>query len=220
MKLFEKRKAILLRQEGRSIKEIALMTGVSKSSVSLWVRNVVLSKRQITVLKGNGFSSESIEKRRQKRLVGEQEKRNAIAALAQKDIKNISPHDLRIIGLCLYWGEGGKTNQGSARISNSDPAIIKIMMRFFREICGVEEKKFRGLIHIHSHLNTKQAEQYWSQISGIPREQFYKTYAKPSIASKHKKDSLPYGTFDIYVCSTKLFLQIMAQIEKIKKLTI
>ena len=84
----------------------------------------------------------------------------------------------------------------------------------------VEDKKFRGHIHIHSHLDVKKAEQYWSRVSTIPRSQFYKTYTKPSIASKGKKDNLPYGTFDIYVNNTKLFLQIIAQIEKIKKLVL
>src|SRR3989344_5544874 len=216
MKAIEKKKAIVLRREGRSIKEIARIVGVSKASVSVWVRDIVLNKKQLSVLKRNGFSSEIIEKRRQKRLENEQVKRDSIATLAQKDIKNISQHDLRIIGLCLYWGEGGKTHQGSARISNSDPAVIKVMMRFFREICMVEEKKFRGHIHIHSHLETERAEKYWASISDIPRAQFFKTYAKPSIASKNKKDSLPYGTFDIYVNDTKLFLTIMGWIGKIK----
>ncbi len=220
MKLLEKQKAITLRKKGMSIKEIARIVGVSKASVSVWVRNILLSKKQLRILKERGFSFEAIEKRRQRRLENEQAKRDTIMALAQKDIKNISLHDLRIIGLCLYWGEGGKTYHGSARISNSDPAIIKIMMRFFREICMVEEKKFRGHIHIHSHLDAKKAGKYWSDVSGISRTQFFKTYTKPSIASKNKKDSLPYGTFDIYVCNTKLFLQIIAQIEKIKKLTI
>ncbi|MEK7568865.1 MAG: helix-turn-helix domain-containing protein [Patescibacteria group bacterium] len=220
MKTIEKQKALVLRREGRSIKEIARIVGVSKASISVWVRDIVLNKKQLSVLKAKGFSSEVIEKRRHKRLENEQVKREAIATLAQKDIKNISTRDLRIIGLCLYWGEGGKIHQGSARISNSDPAVIKVMMRFFREICLVEEKKFRGHIHVHSHLGTLEAEKYWSGISGIPRTQFFKAYTKPSIASKNKKDSLPYGTFDIYVCSTKLFLQIIAQIEKIKKLAV
>lgn len=220
MKVFEKQKAIALRHEGRSIKEIARIIGVSKASVSVWVRDVVLNRKQLGFLKIKGFSSELVERRRRTRLVNEQAKRDKIANLAQKDIRNISLRDLRLIGLCLYWGEGGKTHQGSARISNSDPAVIKVMMRFFREICMVEEKKFRGHIHIHSHLGTEKAEKYWSGVSGIPRTQFFKTYTKPSIASKNKKDSLPYGTFDIYVCNTVLFLQIIAQIEKIKKLTI
>jgi len=220
MKTIERQKAIVFRREGRSIKEIARIVGVSKASVSVWVRDIVLCKKQLSVLKRNGFSSEIIEKRRKKRLENEQVKRDAITTLAQKDIKNISQHDLRLIGLCLYWGEGGKTHQGSARISNSDPAVIKVMMRFFREICMVEEKKFRGHIHIHSHLETEKAEKYWANISGVPRAQFFKTYAKPSIASKNKKDGLPHGTFDIYVCNTKLFLQIIAQIEKIKKIAV
>jgi hypothetical protein len=100
-----------------------------------------------------------------------------------------------------------------ARIANSDPGIIRIMMRFFREICLVPEKKFRGSIHTYSHLNAQAAEQYWSKVSGIPRSQFYKTYCKPSIASKSKMDSLPYGTFEIYVCDTVLFYQIKGWIE-------
>lgn len=219
MKLIEKQKAVLLRKDGRSIKEIARIVGVSKASVSVWVRNISLNRKQLGDLKRKGFSSELIEKRRQSRLENEQIKRDAVMNLAGKEIKMISQRDLRLIGLCLYWGEGGKTNQGSARISNSDPAVIKVMMRFFREICIVKEEKFRGHIHIHSHLEAERAERYWSGISGIPRTQFFKTYAKPSIASLNKKDSLPYGTFDIYVCNTKLFLQIIAQIEKIKKLT-
>lgn len=220
MKLIEKQKAIVLRQKGMSIKEIAHSLDVSKASVSVWVRDIVLNKKQLGTLKRNGFSTEVIEKRRHKRLENEQVKRDKIANLAQKDIRNISLRDLRLIGLCLYWGEGGKTHKGAARISNSDPDVIKVMMRFFREICMVKEKKFRAHIHIHSHLDIEKAEKYWALVSGIPREQFFKTYAKPSIASKNKKDSLPYGTFDIYVCNTKLFLQIIAQIEKIKKLTV
>lgn len=220
MKIVEKQKAIALRSEGRSIKDISRLVGVSKASVSVWVRDVVLDKKQLNVLKKKGFSSEVIERRRHKRIENEKAKRDAIAILAEKEIKNISQRDLRIIGLCLYWGEGGKTHKGAARISNSDSAVIKVMMRFFREICMVEEKKFRGHIHIHSHLDIEKSEKYWSRISGIPRTQFFKTYAKPSVASMNKKDSLPYGTFDIYVCNTKLFLQIIAQIEKIKKLTV
>lgn len=218
MKYLEKQKSILLRRKGRSIKEIARLVRVAKSSVSAWVRNVPLNSKQILFLKKKGFTSEVIEKRRQKRLFNESVKREAIMLEGGREIANISRNDLRLIGLSLYWGEGGKTQHGSARISNSDPAVIKTMMRFFREICLVKEKRFRGHIHIHSHLNAKKAEEYWSKISGIPKNQFYKTYTKPSIASQNKKDTLPYGTFDIYVCDTKLFLRIIGQIEKIKKI--
>lgn len=218
MKSLEKEKAIELRKIGLSIKTIAKKLGVAKSSVSVWVRKVELTKKQLQTLTENGQKREVIEKRRLKRLFNEQVKRDEIMSVAGKDIKKISKHELRIIGLCLYWGEGGKTNQGSARVSNSDPAVIKTMMRFFKEVCLVKNERFRGHIHTYSHLNAKDAESYWSSVSSIPRNQFYKTYIKRSIASKGKKDNLPYGTFDIYVSDTKLFLQIMGQIEKLKSL--
>ena len=220
MKILEKKKAILLRKQGESIKDIAKALGVAKSSISVWVRDVELTKKQRTGLSRAGFSKDVVEKRRLTRLSNEQIKRESIMLLAGKDITKISKHELRLIGLALYWGEGGKTNQGIARVSNSDPAIIKIMMRFFSEICLVEDSKFRGHIHTYSHLNAKVAEKYWSSISGIPRKQFYKTYIKQSVSSLGKKDKLPYGTFDIYVCNTKLFLEIMGQIEKIKQVLV
>lgn len=219
MKVFEKQNAIILRREGRSIKEIAHTLGVSKASVSTWVRTVILNKKQLSILNAKGVSVKVIEKRRTTRLQNEKEKRDRVMSIAESSIKSTSLRDLRLIGLCLYWGEGGKTHRGAVRISNSDPAVIRVMMRFFREICMVEEKKFRAHLHIHSPLNKEKAEKYWSKISGIPRTQFFKTYAKQSVASKNKRDTLPNGTFDIYVCNTKLFLQIIAQIEKIKKLT-
>ena len=217
MKYIEKKKALVLRKRGESLKSIASQLGVSKSSVSIWVRDVPLSMEQLKFLGQKGFTSEAIEKRRTTRNANEKIKRDKVMQEGAKNIRALSKNDLRIIGLCLYWGEGGKTVRGMARISNSDPAVIKVMMRFFREICLVEEKKFRGSLHIHSHLESHKAEKYWSTISGIPQSQFYKTYAIPSIASKGKKDTLPYGTFDIYVCSTKLFLEIIGQIEKIKE---
>jgi transposase-like protein len=216
MKVIEKQKAIELRKDGESIKDIAASLGVAKSSVSVWVRNVKLSNKQISKLSKNNFSKLVVEKRRTSRIIHEEAKRDAIMFEASRDIAKISKHELRLMGLCLYWGEGGKTNQGVARISNSDPKIISIMMRFFREICSVEESKFRGHIHTYSHLNAQLAEEYWSSISKIPKRQFYKTYIKKSVGSQGKRDKLPYGTFDIYVCNTKLYLQIMGQIEKIK----
>ena len=217
MKYTEKKKALVLRKRGESLKSIASQLGVSKSSVSTWVRDVPLSMEQLKFLGQKGFTSEAIEKRRMTRNANEKTKRDKVMLEGARNIRALSKNDLRIIGLCLYWGEGGKTIRGMARISNSDPAVIKVMMRFFREVCLVEEKKFRGSIHIHSHLEIQKAEKYWSTISGIPQSQFYKTYAIPSIAGKKKRDTLPHGTFDIYVCSTKLFLEIIGQIEKIKE---
>ncbi len=216
MKLFERQKACLLRKQGKSINEIVKEAGLSKASVSGWVRDIILTKAQRKRISKKGRSFESIERRRASRLFNEKVKRQIIVDNAKKDYARLSLKELKLIGIVLYLGEGAKTIRGLVRLSNSDPAIIKIMMRFFREICNVPENKFNGYIHTFTHANINKTEKYWSKISGIPRNQFYKTYIKPSAASLHKRKTLPFGTFDIYICDTKLFLTIMGWIEKIK----
>jgi predicted transcriptional regulator len=220
MKYEEKQKAIKLREKGESIKQIARILGVSKASVSVWVRKVVMTPKQKERLILNNKSRAVVEKRRDSRIKHEEAKRQIIIDKAGKDIKAISVSELKIIGIIFYWAEGGKTKRGLVRVANSDPNVIKIMMRFFREVCEVKELKFRGHIHTHSHLNIQNSLNYWSDITSIPISQFHKTYAKPSIASKGKRDSLPFGTLDVIICDTNLFLRIMGWIEKIKKLTV
>lgn len=220
MKNIERNKAIILREKGMTINEIVARTGYSKASISVWVRNVELTDEHKKRISQKGRSLRSIELRRQARLRNEKEKRDIFMFEAKNAIKAISQKELMLIGSMLYLGEGTKKSKGSASIANGDPEVIQIMMRFFREVCKVPESKFRGHIHIHPHLNIRGAEKYWSLISGIPLSQFFKTYSKPNISSKNKRDSLPYGTFGIYVHDTKVFLTVMAWIEKIKELVL
>lgn len=208
MKLEEKKAARALRQQGLSMRSICKHLGVSKSSVSLWVRDIQLTAEQKKTLSENGLRKEDIEARRQTRLSRENSRRQIVIDRAVADISRISSRGLLFIAVALYWGEGSKTKRGVVEFSNTDPRMIRLMMVFYKRMCGVDDKKFRGHVHIHSHLVAKAAEKYWSDISGIPLLQFNKTYSIPSKASKHKKDTLPYGTFRITVCDINLFLKI------------
>ena len=212
MRYKEKQKAIELRKSGQSIKEIAKVLNVAKSSVSLWVRNVNLTNKQKRILSLRGHSGIVNEKRRKTRLFNELAKRNVVVSKAEKDINNLSNYELKIIGTMLYWAEGRKRGTRVVSFSNSDPNMIKIIMRFFREVCFVPENKFRGHIHIHSHLAVKKALKHWSLVTQIPLKQFYRTYCIPSISSRGKMDSLPNGTVDIYIGDSNLFLKIMGWI--------
>lgn len=220
MKLIEKEKARILRKRGYSINQIIKEAGFSKGSVSAWVRDVVLTNTQKKKLSENGRSVASVEKRRISRLFNENKKRQIIIDDAKRAFVKISLEELRLIGIILYLGEGTKTTKGTVAIANSDPAVIKIMVRFLKEVCQVPDIKLRGHIHTFTHANIKKTEKYWSQITGIPRKQFYKTYIKPSSASLQKRKTLPFGTFDLSVNDTRLFLTIMGWIEKIKELVL
>ncbi len=208
MKATEKAQALALRLEGCSIKDISKRLGVAKSSVSIWVRHVELTDIQKNYLRKKGLLREEVERRRQTRLKNEKLKRDVFINAAQATIPKITDQQLWLMGVMLYWGEGGKTRR-IVRFSNSDPNMIKIIMRFFREVCEVPDEKFRGYIHIHPHLDYQKAESYWSTVSGIPLHKLYKTYRIPSKSSLGRKDSLPNGTFDVYVLDTLLFYKIV-----------
>jgi hypothetical protein len=220
MKIIERESARALRKKGYSINQIIEKTGFSKSSVSVWVRDIMLTKSQRKNLSKRGRSVESIEKRRISRLSNEYKKRKLVMDNAKKDFSKISLEDLKLIGIILYLGEGAKTKRGTVSVANSDPLVIKIIARFFREVCKVPENKFRGQIHTFAHVNIEKTKKYWSHITGIPQKQFYKTYTKPSSASLQKRQTLPFGTFDLSVNDTKLQLTILGWIEKIKELAV
>ena len=209
MKKDEKNKAIFLRAQGNSMGEIARVLHVAKSSVSLWVRNVTLTIQQRKSLSEKGHTFEVIEKRRSVRLRNERARRHVYFQSAVDQTSKLSDDNLFFLGLALYWGEGSKYSRGNVCFHNSDPRLIQIMMKYFKKICRVDNKKFRGHVLLHPHLDARVAERYWSKISGIPLLQFQKTSQQHNKASKGKKDSLPLGTFMIGVYDTVLFLKIM-----------
>ena len=220
MKYKEKQKAIEFRRQGMSMLAIASILGVSKSSVSVWVRDVYISDSFKNALLQKNKSQDVVERRRSTRIKNEESKRNVVINRAEKDFEKLSKPDLKIIGTMLYFAEGGKTQRGLVRFSNSNPSMVKIMMKFFRDICNVTEGKFKGHIHTHSEKQVKEAEQYWSEVTKIPVKQFFKTYIKYGSSSQKLKNNLPYGTFDIYVCDINLFLNIKGWTNKITKLVL
>ncbi len=200
--------AIQLRRKGLSIKLIAKQLRAAQSSVSIWVRDVELSKDQREALKKNIHSPKVIERRRQTRLKNELAKRSAVIDKAAKRVgANLSKRELWLIGTSLYWAEGTK-NHGMVMFSNGDPKMIKLMLRYFRDVCQADENKMRARIHIHQNLDVSRAERYWREITNIPKDRFYKTYNKPNKSSKGTRNSLPRGVCEIYVLDTQLHLKI------------
>lgn len=205
MKAKEKKKARELRKKGLSISEIVSQVDAAKGSVSRWVRDIELTKEQKQRLSKKGYSKELIEKRRQTRLKNTKERHSKIIDEGVNDIDNITQQQLFYIGVALYWGEGSK-KKNVIQFTNSDPKMIKVMMRFLQEVCKVSVEDMQGHVHLHPHLDADEAEEHWSEVSGIPQDQFYKTSQQHNTASKNKKDSLPNGTFSVYVCDTELAL--------------
>ncbi len=219
MRAQEQVQARLLRAKGFSIREIAARIGCAKGSVSCWVRDIPLSKNQIDRLKSNqdkgrakAANHPNSPKLRWTRI------RQSVHDEALREVDAYCSRDvLRSVGAALYWAEGYKAVRNMVNFSNADPGMIALMMRFFREICGVPAEKFRGALHIYPHLDRHKALRFWSGISGIPLKQFHKVQLGISKASQHKRDTLPLGTFSIIVCDVRLQSRIRGWIKGIEQ---
>ena len=213
MKKVEKDNSRALRKRGYSMSEIARTLGVAKSSVSLWTGDIELTSRQKQELSEQGRSVESIERRRFSRLNNERARRRIYFEKGVAEVESTSKRDLFFLGAALYWGEGSKTSRGTINFTNADPRSIQVMVRYFKEVCGVTDQKFHGHVILHPHLDARKAERYWSRISGIPLTRFQKTSMQHNKASQNKKDSLPLGTFSVSVYDTLLYLRLMGWME-------
>lgn len=205
-----------LRKRGFSYKEILGRVKVSKDSISRWCRDIKLTKGQKERLMNNkkiGQKKGSIIAANNKRLQRITNTRN-IYIIAKKQIGRLSKRDRFIAGLSLYAGEGNKTD-GQVGFSNSDPNLIKFMMEWFREFCkAIPLEKYRGALWIHEELDDILAEQFWSDITDIPMNQFHKTYiAKNKINSKKiRKNIHKFGVFAIRSSNSKIQRKIMGWI--------
>jgi len=210
LRLEDKGKAIELRIQGKSHREIrSIIPNLAKSTLSGWLKNVKFTPEQVRKLKKN------IEKithnARIKTAWTKKEKRieqiKITTNQAKKELPSLLKNPLLLVGLFLYWAEGSKTNE-CIQFANSDPQLIKIMMRWFREICKVPEEKMRIHIYIHKIYKNENCEKFWSKITNVPVSRFGKTTYKPT---PHKiKKNLDYkGVCRIDISNVNLFRKII-----------
>lgn len=119
-----------------------------------------------------------------------------------KENLNEQEEKLRVAGVMLYWGEGTKSGN-CVTLSNSNPEMVALFLRFLRIICGVSENRLRVLLHIYPDHNEKEMKNFWSHLTKIPISQFSKTFVHQKKGGTYKKNS-KYGTISLRYSDKKL----------------
>lgn len=226
----DKLKAFKLRLNGKSYTEINKILKVPKSTLSGWFSDLELSERakEKILKRARKKSLEGLLKRNKNQTILAIKRKTDIQSKASKEINSISKKNLLFIGIALYWAEGYKRSiikngreltHHPVSLTNSDADLIKIYLRFLKEICNVSEDKISADIRIFEHQNTDKLLKYWEEITGIKKEKFGKVYYEISKSSLDKRpfNRLQYGTIQIRVNNTKLFHRIMGWISGLKK---
>lgn len=222
--------AIKLRLSGKSYSEISKELSVPKSTLSSWLGGLKMSEALETEIRQRGKlrSMTALNEFVKERTRQAFESNESIIGRSKLEIKNITKRELTLIGAALYWAEGYKRPlKRNGRIlpnhpismTNSDPAMVKLFIKFLRQICRIDSGKITASVRYFPHQNKLLVEKYWREATGLQESNFIKSLVTVSSASRGKRPiyQLPNGIIQIRASDTKNFHQIMGWIEGIKE---
>lgn len=182
-------KAFELRKQGYSLKEIALKLGIAKGTASMWVKVVPISESGYNRLREKtkvalAKAHKTITNR------NDGERLCALNSALQIITKYspIKPELARLLTAILYWCEGTKSADNTLKFANSDPVLVQFFLTVFRQGFNPKIEKFKAILHLHEYHNEPDQIKFWSKITGIPSNQFYRSYHKPHTGKRIKPD--------------------------------
>lgn len=124
--------------------------------------------------------------------------------------------------LTLWWTEGTKLRKNkrwksslySVEITNTDPIIISLFLKYIREHLGVQNERIKVQLQIHLGDNKTEFESYWENLTKIPKSQFNKTIVRPT----GNKVGKTKGTCKIRVHDKLLYLALAEKLENLRGL--
>jgi transposase len=169
-----------LRRQGLDYEEIVAELGVSKSSVSLWVRDLPRPPR-VTPDECARRTSERMREYWSAERPARAARRAAASTAAEAGIGDLTGREMLIAGAIAYWCEGTKTtpHRRSDRVTftNSDPGLISFFLRFL-DSTGVSRSDLAFQLQIHETADVPRAERFWLDLTGARADQFCKTSVK------------------------------------------
>lgn len=191
-------KAQNLRRDGMTYSEILKVIPVAKSTISLWLREVGMSKKQKQNITQKRIDAQrkGADAQRNKRI----KRQSFLIDRAKNEIGKISKRELWLIGTALYWAEGGKEKEYKAgtgtSLSNSDPKMLKLFIAWLKECANVPSRDISADLYIHeSHReNVPVILKKWSKILEQPLTFFKHVYFK-----RNKINTKRRNTGDLYI---------------------
>lgn len=210
----DKQKTLDYRKKGYSYSQIKEKLNVSKSTLSGWLHDMPLSEKRIKELRDN--SPIRIERYRNT-MRAKRDAKNKIAyqSIARR-IGAISDREFLIAGLFLYWAEGSKTKTFSIGLTNTNPSMLVLFIRWLK-FFNIPKFKLKVHLHLYSDMNIKKQMMFWSKTLDIPVSQFRKPYIK-----KTKLSSITYtngfgqGTCSVILDSGLITAEVMMGIQYIQ----
>lgn len=211
-KVQEKAKAVELRKGGYTYKEImeAIPSITSKGTLSYWCNRIALTPEQLTRIERN--MQQGRDRARFQAILTNRKNRELrdelIVKTAREEFEQFKNDPFFTFGLALYWAEGAKT-QRHFQFTNSDPRLIKTMILWADRYLGITKKQIKLRLYTHKIYQNENCEIYWEKVTGISKEEFFRTIYKPT-PHKIKKNPGYKGCVRIDITKVLPWVKMMA----------
>ncbi len=207
----EKSEAIKLRKKGMSYSQIKEKLGIGKGTLSDWLKDYPLSNKRIKELRDN--NPQRIEKYINTMRKKREDKFSIAFEKAKNDIGKITERELFIAGFFLYWAEGGKTRSGTIILTNTDPSMLKVYIKWLG-MFNVDKNKLKIKLHIYRDMNEKKEIKFWCKELGLKKSQFQKTWVKNSkMTDLTYKNNFGHGTCNVIYNNTVIAMYVLMGIK-------
>jgi len=208
--------AIKLRKQGKSYNKINEELEIPKSTLSSWLSNIKWSKhiKKELIKKANYIARRNLQLYNKKHKERWEQWREEARQEAKKEFPKLMKDPLFIAGLMLYWGEGDSKTKNPIRLSNTDPRMISLYIKFLTKSLKISRGKLRSAIILYPDLSEKKCIDFWAVVEGIPKSQFYKTQF---IKSRHPTKRLTNGICMIIYSSRQMKEKILIWIDLLSK---
>lgn len=177
--------ALQLRSKGLSYSEILEHVPVSHSSLSLWLRHIVLNPKQ----QGRLISKSRLagaRARHEQRLSKEKVLQNEV----DKEFGKLINDPFFNLGLAMYWAEGSKQKpwhiSARAVFANSNGQMILLMRRWFTEFGHFSANDFSYRLHIHESADIDKAKKKWAATLKIEASAIRVSIKHHEVVARHK----------------------------------
>ncbi|MEY4722520.1 MAG: hypothetical protein RLZZ324_33 [Candidatus Parcubacteria bacterium] len=120
----------------------------------------------------------------------------------------------------LWWAEGTKARRDlrwkntwmyHVDFTNTDPEMVRLFVEFLRKDIGIDERRLKLQLQIHLGDVQEELELFWSNITDIPRERFYKTIVR----ARGNKVGKTKGTCKVRYCDKKTYIKLRAKLSEV-----
>ncbi|MFJ7341541.1 hypothetical protein ACIQU3_14765 [Streptomyces sp. NPDC101110] len=181
-----------LRLQGWTYDQIEVELGCSRSSVSLWVRDLPKPEPKYTREQQLALMQAGLVRLR----ATQDEERERVKEAASQEVGQLTDRELFLTGVALYWAEGAKSKPYDRRervvFVNSDPGVIQVYLAWL-DLLGVDRERLRFRVLIHESADVDAAHRHWADVAGVDTSVF----AKPTL-KKHNPKTVRKNTGDDY----------------------